>query len=162
MNVERIVVIMTNSRRKIKLGFGSTRSNDETVKNITSSTILSPFGSFKLKGRFSQTSRRSQSGTGQAGEQDGRCARTGRQRSNIKVECLWIYRFILFLWRQNIKYCFNWKRPVQSGAFNELWTNKMYFWFDWDSEIIIKYFKIILRSSHSNCNKGDSNKINTA
>lgn len=118
-HIERIDSIITNPRMKIKLDLGLMRSNDETVKTLWAIQFLSPSRIFKQRGaRSPQTIRRSWKETQHTRRKEG-FRPIGRQRSNINVECLWFYRFILFLGRQSIKYCFNWKRADQTVVSNE-------------------------------------------
>ncbi|KAL4716880.1 hypothetical protein ACJJTC_012691 [Scirpophaga incertulas] len=91
--IERIDSIMP--RRKIKLGLGLRAQTMRLLKHYELYNFYLLLGSLNRKDE-SETRRRSgavEKGWRDATEQDG--AHDRPQRSNINVECLWLYRFIL-------------------------------------------------------------------
>lgn len=105
--IERIESIIADPSGKIKLDPGMMRSNDETVKTLWAIRVLSPYRIFKQRSMdpadaTAQSKRdeiigsKEKADRVQAGWDP---SRRDPQRSNINVECLWFYRFILLLRR---------------------------------------------------------------
>lgn len=106
--IERIDSIITEPKRKIKLGIGSMRSKrTRLLKHYEPYNFYLPLGSLNRREKRDSSRRSGAVRAGCAIEKERETTMPGRQRSNINVECLWFYRFILFLSRQSIKYCFN-------------------------------------------------------